>query len=146
MCVILFKLKQKIDRFPKNQIQKKSSHRNKKNKYNIKSSKVWKNGKSRAWKIFIVKTLLLINQLISSNICKSKFPRLQCKKRDILLPHRKKFREINLLVISLVKTLLSRNFCQKSVRENFRKFHTTAAVEIVWILWFFYSKNFVKPP
>ena len=31
----------------------------------------------------------------------------------------KKFRQINYLVISLVKPLLSRNFCQKSVRENF---------------------------
>ena len=29
------------------------------------------------------------------------------------------FREIDSLVTSLVKPLLSRNFCQKSVRENF---------------------------
>ena len=36
----------------------------------------------------------------------------------------KKFRQINYLVISLVKPLLSRNFCQKSVRENFCNFHT----------------------
>ena len=36
----------------------------------------------------------------------------------------KKIRQINFLVISLVKLLLSRNFCQKSVRENFRNFHT----------------------
>ena len=36
----------------------------------------------------------------------------------------KKFREINSLVFSLVKTLLSRKFCQKSVRESFRNFHT----------------------
>jgi len=35
-----------------------------------------------------------------------------------------KFRQINYLVNSLVKPLLSRNFCQKSVRENFRYFHT----------------------
>ena len=34
------------------------------------------------------------------------------------------FREINYLVISLVKTLLSRNFCQKGVKDNFRNFHT----------------------
>ena len=34
------------------------------------------------------------------------------------------FREINYSVTSVVKTLLSRNFCQKSVRENFRDFHT----------------------
>ena len=41
----------------------------------------------------------------------------------------KKFRQINYLVISLVKTLLSRNFCQKRVRVNFRNFHT---VHTVW--------------
>ena len=35
-----------------------------------------------------------------------------------------KFRQINCLVISLVKPLLSRNFCEKSVRENFCNFHT----------------------
>ena len=34
------------------------------------------------------------------------------------------FREINSLVIYILKTLLSRNFCQKSVRVNFRNFHT----------------------
>ena len=33
------------------------------------------------------------------------------------------FREISSLVTSLVKTLLSRNFCQKCVRVNFRNFH-----------------------
>ena len=33
------------------------------------------------------------------------------------------FREINSLVTYLVKPLVSRNFCQKSVRENFRNFH-----------------------
>ena len=35
----------------------------------------------------------------------------------------KMFRQINYLVILLVKTLLSRNFCQKCVRLNFRIFH-----------------------
>ena len=48
----------------------------------------------------------------------------QCgKTRNSLSP--KFFREINSLVTSLskIKTLLSRNFCQKSVRENFRNFH-----------------------
>ena len=38
----------------------------------------------------------------------------------------KKFRQINYLVISLVKPLLSRNFCEKSVRENFCNFHSCA--------------------
>ena len=36
----------------------------------------------------------------------------------------KKFRQINYLVISLVKPLLSRNFCQKYVRVIFRNFYT----------------------
>ena len=35
-----------------------------------------------------------------------------------------KIRQINYLVNSLVKPLLSRNFCQKNVRVNFRNFHT----------------------
>ena len=37
---------------------------------------------------------------------------------------KKIFRQINSLVNYLVKTLLSRNFCQKCMRENFRNFHT----------------------
>ena len=36
----------------------------------------------------------------------------------------KVFREISSLVTSLVITLLSRNFCQKCVRVNFRNFHS----------------------
>ena len=32
--------------------------------------------------------------------------------------------QINSLVTYLVKPLLSRNFCQKCLRENFRNFHT----------------------
>ena len=40
------------------------------------------------------------------------------------------FREINSLVTSLIKTLLSRNFCQKTLRVNFGNFHTvTHSVE-----------------
>ena len=45
------------------------------------------------------------------------------EKREIL-SHWKKFRQINYSVISLVKPLLSRIFCKKSVRENFCNFHT----------------------
>ena len=41
-----------------------------------------------------------------------------------ILTHGKKFRQIIYLVISLVKLLLSRNFCNKSLRENFCHFHT----------------------
>ena len=51
------------------------------------------------------------------------------------------FRQINYLVISLVNALVSRNFCQKCVRENFRNFHT---VEIAEIFSHFFHKNFVK--
>ena len=44
-----------------------------------------------------------------------------------LLSLKKMFRQINCLVILLVKTLLSWNFCQKSVRVNC--FHTVVYVE-----------------
>ena len=43
----------------------------------------------------------------------------------------KKIREITYLAISLVKLLLSRNFCQKCVRVNSRNFHTVEKVEIL---------------
>ena len=43
---------------------------------------------------------------------------------------KKIFRQINSLVIYLVKSLLSRNFCQKCVRENFRNFHSVVTVVI----------------
>ena len=36
------------------------------------------------------------------------------------------FRQINSLVISFLKPLISRNICQKCVRVNFRNFHTVA--------------------
>ena len=52
------------------------------------------------------------------------------EKREILYIHssltEKIFREIN----SLVKPLVSRNFCQKSVRENFRNFHKCEIMKI----------------
>ena len=40
-----------------------------------------------------------------------------------VLSLKKKFRQINYLVIPLVNPLLSRNFCQKCVIENSGKFH-----------------------
>ena len=47
------------------------------------------------------------------------------EKREILsLSQKKKFRQIHSLVTYLVKPLLSRNFCQKCVREISRNFHT----------------------
>ena len=40
------------------------------------------------------------------------------------------FRQNTYLVISLVKLLLSRNFCQKCVRVNFWNYHTVEITEI----------------
>ena len=42
----------------------------------------------------------------------------------------KKFRQINCLVISLVKPMLSRNFCEKCVRENFYNLHTVGMTRL----------------
>ena len=53
----------------------------------------------------------------------------------------KKFRQINSLVFSLVKTLLSRNFCQRSVTVYLRNFHTGNHRNS---LSHFFDKNFVK--
>ena len=67
-------------------------------------------------------------KLQSSPFVKSFFEELlstlhNVEKREIF-SHRKKFRQINSLVTYFVKPLLSRNFCQKCVRENSRNFHT----------------------
>ena len=45
-------------------------------------------------------------------------------KNEKLTLTEKFFRQTNYLVISLVKPLLSQNFCQKCVRVNFRDFYT----------------------
>ena len=50
-----------------------------------------------------------------------KFRFFLCRQIQEIHSYRKIFREIN----SLVKTLLSRNFCQKCVREDFCNLHTT---------------------
>ena len=55
----------------------------------------------------------------------------------------KKFRQINYLVISLVKPLLSRNFCEKSVRENLCNFHTVHRGKMKHLL-SLKKKKFVK--
>ena len=44
----------------------------------------------------------------------------QCGKTRIFCHLEKIFREINSLVTSLIKPLLSRNFCEENVTENFR--------------------------
>ena len=48
----------------------------------------------------------------------------QCGKTRNSLPLEKIFHEINSLVMSLSKTLPSQNLYQKSMRVNFRSFHT----------------------
>ena len=48
----------------------------------------------------------------------------QCEEMKNLLSPKKWNCQINYLVICLVKMLLSRNFCQKSVRINFHYYHT----------------------
>ena len=53
-----------------------------------------------------------------------------------------KFRQINYLVISLVKPLLSRNFCLKCVRVNFRNFHSVWFSHTVLAV---FCEKFVKP-
>ena len=59
--------------------------------------------------------------------------------------HEKIFRQINFLVISLVKPLFWRNFCQKSVRVKFRFFHSVWHVNcgnFGILLPRFFSQNF----
>ena len=55
------------------------------------------------------------------------FSVFQCIKMKTLLSP-KKFRQIN----CLVKTLLTRNICQISVRVNFRNFHTVCLILQLW--------------
>ena len=60
-------------------------------------------------------------------------PKHSEKTRNLLLPLTEKFfLQINYLVISLVNVLLSRNFCHKSVRVNFCKFHTVPKEKIAY--------------
>ena len=44
-------------------------------------------------------------------------------------------REINSIVTSLVKTLFSRNICQKRARENFHDFHTVFLRRCAYCIW-----------
>ena len=55
-------------------------------------------------------------QLISRNFLSNNYAQFE-KKREILSHTKKIFREINTLVTPLVKPVVSRNFCQKCVRE-----------------------------
>ena len=66
---------------------------------------------NKIWKTFVkltLKTSFLVKTFIDG------------EKRELLSQRKFFFREISFLVTSLVKTLLSRNFCQKCMRVNFR--------------------------
>ena len=91
----------------------------------------------------------LFSNLFSKNVAFTKFLSKKCDfhivaqytvwKNEKFTLTAKIIRQIISLVISLVKTLLSRNFCQKCVRVNFSVFHTLR----VWKIEVF-DKNFVK--
>ena len=86
------------------------------------------------WKIYSHQRIFPSNQLFSNLYSKcvdfTKF--LQKKKVEYSTLWKNEkftlneifFRQINSLVICLVKPLLSRNFCRKSVRLKFHNFHT----------------------
>ena len=59
-----------------------------------------------------------------TKFCFCMFFTVQCGKTRNSLTE-KKFRQITYLIISLVKAMLSRNFCEKNVRDNFCNFHST---------------------
>ena len=92
-----------------------------------------------------ISSKLLFSTFFSKNVAlteflpkkrESKFAHAQCEQWKIW-SHQKIFRQIAYLVLSKVKTLLWRHFCQKSVRINFRIFHTAC----VWhtALWKFWN-------
>ena len=76
-------------------------------------------GYENLWKLEFLKKFWNWYFLISRKIYISDPNSVGVEKREIL-SHWRKFRQIN----SLVKPLLSRNFCQKCVREIFCNFHT----------------------
>ena len=84
-----------------------------------------------------------VKTLLSRNFCQkcvrldrsSFYTSTLCSEKEWkIYSHRKFFfRQINYLVISLVKPSLWRNFCQKCVRVNFRNFHTVAfRPQFIW--------------
>ena len=81
---------------------------------------VWKNEKFTATPQFFSVKSIYSKTLISWNFCEKWWEWIH----SAVWKDEKIFRQINSLVISLVKPLLSRNFCQKSVKVNHRNFHT----------------------
>ena len=82
---------------------------------------VWNNEKFSITKKYFVKLVLYIVIYSFSKCPTENSP--QCGKTRNSLSPKKIFRQINSLVNYLVKPLLSRNHCQKWVRENCRNFH-----------------------
>ena len=93
--------------------------------------KWWEHHTVEKWEILSHLEEISWNQFssnfLSKNVAFTKFLRkkmLTVWKNEKFSVTHKKFRQINSLVFSLVKTLLSRNFCQIIVTVNFRNFHT----------------------
>ena len=87
---------------------------------------MWKNNEfTLTLKIFRQTDLVLLMNLISRNLCeKSRIQYIGTVWKDEKFSlTEKKFRQNNSLVTSLVKPLISRNFCEKIVTENFCNFH-----------------------
>jgi len=80
-------------------------------------------------KIFVKTTYKkLISPKFCQKICESKqFVSSTVWKNEKFSLAKKIFRQINSLVTYLVKALLSRNFCQKCVRDNSRNVHTVCS-------------------
>ena len=77
---------------------------------------MWKNNEfTLTWKIFRQTDLVLLMNLISRNLCeKSRIQYIGTVWKDEKFSlTEKKFRQNNSLVTSLVKPLISRNFCEK---------------------------------
>ena len=75
-----------------------------------------------------MKTVLNVNNMKSKmvqrlNKIRYRYVDFSMEKPEIL-SHQKLFREINSILTSLVKRMLSRNICEKSMRVHFRNFHT----------------------
>ena len=65
------------------------------------------------WTMTLQREQQLLKQVVAGS---------QCGKTNYLLSAQKKFRQINTLIISLVKTLLSRNFCKNKGKSEFTYF------------------------
>ena len=78
------------------------------------------------YKCVIKNQLVFYRKQFHGKICSFLYHRAMCtlRKNEKFTLTEIFFREINSLVICLVKPLLSRNFCRKSVRLKFHNFHT----------------------